>query len=663
MTQTFVYGTPRGFNFYEGDAAFDAYFKSFYVSSRKGRRLMVHRRPDGTTAYSFLCYGVLDNGGRINAFFGCTLVLDDGTYAPSLKTMYDWMDYLVGKLVERGGVMGINDGGMMQYRIDRFSDASDDIGWLKANLPNILRSTDFRLEAYDSTFSDRNSGSVVCRHYDTPDSVLQKDLRRVRWVALSPAFPAEEFVEEINFADLDTALNGYNQSLLKIALDPKAEHLQTLAEIQEECAETLDKVAKYRKYTDDVEEQACCDSATQKYHDLSSTVGELVKKATPKPKPVPPTPPTPPSGRHCAKCGQLKPAWAFNRSKDVCDACLPKVQEDPQAPAGRKKCVKCHELKPAAVFTKHPDICDQCLATSKPERSKQGWMDQLSPATLAASAIVLVIVVISAILIGSGCPRGVDADENTDSQDSIYFVEGSFDERAFETLLLNNKFDQAFDSAHKYNNKAGEKEVFNAIGTRLVEILTGQNPQHDYNALVAENPNVVGTEGFKRQEKDALAKICQDLRDKVAHGSITEGNRKMARAQVQKLVYEVLITHWAKEIDDLKEDAPITQSQPGDDNGALKSYDIKIEIEGENGWEQLTQFKAQNKIIDCQAKKKYRISNDGSIKMKASGGTIAPINKKPTGFTVEMDGTPVTFTVGEYKITLNPTKNAFYQVD
>ena len=75
MIKTYVYGTPRGFNIYEKDDVYDNYFKDFYISSRRNRRLMIHRQPNGVTTYNFLKYDLLEVGGRPNAFFGMSLVI------------------------------------------------------------------------------------------------------------------------------------------------------------------------------------------------------------------------------------------------------------------------------------------------------------------------------------------------------------------------------------------------------------------------------------------------------------------------------------------------------------------------------------------------------------------------------------------------------------
>ena len=50
--RTYIYGVPQGFDFYEKDVQFTDYFKSFYISSRRGRRFLINRKENGETIYN-----------------------------------------------------------------------------------------------------------------------------------------------------------------------------------------------------------------------------------------------------------------------------------------------------------------------------------------------------------------------------------------------------------------------------------------------------------------------------------------------------------------------------------------------------------------------------------------------------------------------------------
>ena len=60
MFNTYIYGTPLGFDFFEDISSLKDYFKGLYISTRKGRRLMVNRRDNGETFYNYLRYGLAE---------------------------------------------------------------------------------------------------------------------------------------------------------------------------------------------------------------------------------------------------------------------------------------------------------------------------------------------------------------------------------------------------------------------------------------------------------------------------------------------------------------------------------------------------------------------------------------------------------------------------
>ena len=64
MIKTFIYGDPHGFDFYEKDVYLNDYFKGFYISSRRGRRLVVNRRENGETI--FFCSDCISNHKNIH---------------------------------------------------------------------------------------------------------------------------------------------------------------------------------------------------------------------------------------------------------------------------------------------------------------------------------------------------------------------------------------------------------------------------------------------------------------------------------------------------------------------------------------------------------------------------------------------------------------------
>ena len=115
MIKTFVYGTPHGFDFYEKDAVYTEYFKGFYISSRKGRRLMVNRRDNRETTYNYLRYELREVEVRPNSFFGMTIVLDEGQYCPNFNKILEWFDYIFEKVLNEKNIFKRNEDGEIQY--------------------------------------------------------------------------------------------------------------------------------------------------------------------------------------------------------------------------------------------------------------------------------------------------------------------------------------------------------------------------------------------------------------------------------------------------------------------------------------------------------------------------------------------------------------------
>ena len=155
---------------------------------------MINRREDRTVVYSFLCYSLMEyaDSPRPNAFFGCSLVVDDTMFSPDLKTMFKWFSFLFDTLIQRGKLFYKNEGGRILYRFERFADCQEEVEWLKQNMPKIFNSNDIRKFQPDQYFSSDNSGRVICSHIDTAEEKLLANIKKSRWVAISPIFKPDE---------------------------------------------------------------------------------------------------------------------------------------------------------------------------------------------------------------------------------------------------------------------------------------------------------------------------------------------------------------------------------------------------------------------------------------------------------------------------------------
>lgn len=293
MFNTYIYGTPFGFDFYEDITSLEEYFKGFYISTRKGRRLMVNRRDDGGTFYHYLCYGLTDNiNRRNNAFFGMSVSVDNNEYSDDFKDIFDWFDYLFEKLVQRGNLFFVNNGNVVQYKVAKFKDCAEEIQWLKGNIPNIFtKNQGVRLLRYDSTFSAVASGQIRCFNDGTPHDKILEAFKKYRWIAVSPGFKPEEEPIEIDIYDIDSQLNKYTQQLVPIAISAKRENLNTLYSIEKGCVETVDLIQKYLSAEHDTDERNSCTKLIDKAKEIIRNAKTIEKKiGAAAPPPVSPVP-------------------------------------------------------------------------------------------------------------------------------------------------------------------------------------------------------------------------------------------------------------------------------------------------------------------------------------------------------------------------------------
>lgn len=636
MISTYIYGSPHGFNFYEGVASWNDYFKSFYISTRKGKRLMVNRKDDGTTVYSFLCYGLMEKEGRPNAFFGCSVIIGGDRYSPDLKELFEWFDYLFGRIVERGSLFFVNDGGIIQYKVDRFSDISDEIDWLKSNLPNIFtKSSDITLLPYDATYTTRNLGKVICCNIDTPVQRIVDDFRKSHWLAISPGFKPEEELEEMNFADLSSRLNEYNQKILAVAVNPSADDVGLLKTIQAECADVIESLRKYHKAVQDEVEKQNCTEIREKYANLSGNIAALLKK-------IPQT------------SGPAVPPAGF-------------VAEPPRVDPPRVKtriCRKCHAKKPVSAFTRYVDVCDDC-AKAKPQTY---WWENIK-STHAAAAIVAVIVLVSAFLIiKPHLGKSEEEEKVTDREDVSITDSNSFDVGHFDRLLADGKFYEAYGYADSNGKKDRyADDVKNALAVKYMEILENTRPySYIYEKAMdftTVNRRVLEALGYNVNDLNLQARSWQELseliKDKYA---ITESDQAKALGIIATLPADWRET-WRNRLASMRVERRPTSSSVviGAAPGTADADDMNFQVTVVNTDRQGNVLSTETIDAVPSVEKSFRSGTTITVtaskgkKVSFDRGSGVPINNKKTGVRLDLDinTTPVVFTIGNMKLTVN----------
>lgn len=493
--RTYIYGTPHGFDlFEEGDTTFKELFKSFYISTRRGSRMVVTRKESGETIYSYLRYGMMENEGRPNSFFGMSLVLDDHVYTPDFAGMYDWFEFLFNKFLnrqevlyasgDRGMLFHTNSEGVIQYAVDKFKNAIAEVDWLKSQLPNIfLSSADTPTENYSAGFSWVRNGQIALHNNEDDPSDILSDFRKYWTIALSPSFTKSV---SLDYEEMVDYLNETNEKLLPIAVARDERSRSELKAIAAGFSGLFDNLSKYilqLKGKGDEEYMAFAELG-EKYSNTKRQIATLVAsyQSDVDSGPVTPTPPVTPKPeprrtRYCVSCKRNKPLSEFASVDDnVCRECRlsrPVVPEPPVPPA------------PPVIYD---------------------WL--FKPAVLAGAAVVL-IAVISFFLL-RGCEKGSDNGER-DTSDTVAQAEG---QRAHVDLVrLNELLEQnKFQDALKYLKSCDDggyhtSTVERAVSDYLWEIIdSSKSPSEEIGKWFIGNRDVAMELSI---DQDAWLKILE----------------------------------------------------------------------------------------------------------------------------------------------------------
>ena len=466
MIDTYIYGTPKGFDFYEADAQLTGYFRSFYVSTRRDRRLMVNRRADGKTIYSFLCYNTCEaseanEAGRMHGFFGCSIVVDGYQYCADLSELFSWFEMLFNRLLSNGKLLFVNPAGIVQYKCRRFSEQAEEVEWLKTQLPKIFTSTAsnvLRLSQYDSSFVDEDAVRTVCCNINTPKPKILSYLKKYRWFAISPSF---EESQELNIYELRENLNSFTKQIARLSIEPSLErresvlrHIYTSCDSSRralnDCIPTLIDYDDIQVYTDLKKEFA--ELMTIIYSQLEDIARQKAPRPNPQPSPQPYPDPTP----NPAPVPEPNPTPNPYPNPNPCSVVPdpePQPNIDPYPPRDKRLCQKCRQHKDKRYFSKNPQICDSCLQAETSIFAR--LFERLNAKSLffIAAAIAFLIVVVLWLFRPKPAP--------------------SFQHGDFNQYLYAHQYDNAWDCSREFPDKSisMRRQIENAMKKDIDSIL------------------------------------------------------------------------------------------------------------------------------------------------------------------------------------------------
>lgn len=566
MIRTYIYGVPHGFDFYEKDANLNNYFKGFYISSRRGRRLMVNRQENGETIYSYLQYGLKEVERQpLHSFFGMSLVVDDYQYCPNFKVLLEWFDYLFYKLVKEQRIIKKNEDGVLCYVIHKFEEVSEEVNWLKSNIPNIItksgQADDVRVEIckYDKSFFAGNVGQIVCFNKPVSEKRLFEVFHKYSWISVSSQILEKEEVNtsgniadseviELSYEDLDKQSNEFTKQLLSIALDDGTS-TASLDEIEETVRKKCIILENYLPSIDNSEEKNRFKNLTSKYNSLREQIATLLLKSngtistgvSPQEETL-----------YCFSCKKKKPLSDFSSPKSTkCKECEGKDYVDPVVGDGYKVCKSCGKKKALKAFcNSEAEICDDCRNIEQ-QKAEKGVLQtlisniQLTKYFLRISMGLLVIIIIITVIFFSKKKIdnvGHDIVKNDSTQIEKKSNDSNADIQEVNRLIKSYKFKDLFEyikgkqDADKY--KSLIKQSVNDYLWKIIDTSTSAtSAQEEIERFYIGNIELLEFIGFNQDDKDTWREIITDYNQMLSilkKSKVTEKDIKVGEEILKK---------------------------------------------------------------------------------------------------------------------------------
>lgn len=486
----YIYGSPKGFQTtVEKNSSLSTYFEQLYITSRRGRRLMVNRNKNGETSYNYLVYDII--GNRPNAFFGMSFILTNNQYVDDFATIYSIFDKEFEEIIKRHRLIRQTEDNTLQYCAFTFDSVSDEIERIQNSILVALRDSGIAFSQYDNTFANTNTSKIVLYNNATPKAIIQGAFRKVSWIAISPKFVIKENDNEdleVSLYDIDQKYKTYLSKLTDIAINRNPALLPDLNEIVTFVKDTRSDIMKYA-----ISLQKKSQPEAQVYFDQAKLLSTLADQAN-------------------ALREQISNADQINDKLDRTEG-----NNIPEPKDTTRKCPKCGKTYDVSEFPQNSEFCAHCIKSTRHNPTPSiidDFVDSIlnSPKILAA-IVLLIIVGAGAILLNKIDPSpeqeivGVvtknDSIQIQEPNSGIAKLINSVDsamvkleeaERSNQNVeeitieLKNKRYDTALNLMHRYSlyNK-----YINQIVDGCTQLINSKNTTNELEKFKDAYPNCI----------------------------------------------------------------------------------------------------------------------------------------------------------------------------
>jgi hypothetical protein len=193
----YIFGTPNGFDLYDGKPDDIPYFQIYDNESKENTKFIIHRRNNRQIVYSYLCYNLISYDGRREAFFGMSVIFND-IYCTDVTSLYELFEGVY-KTILQSGILLKEEGGRISFFIPTFKNAIDEISRvadiLHKNIKNAFAG-DFK--KIDVTFSKEKAYELNLSEGN--NAILQAQ-KAYPMISVSSEYNAENKKDNIDYID------------------------------------------------------------------------------------------------------------------------------------------------------------------------------------------------------------------------------------------------------------------------------------------------------------------------------------------------------------------------------------------------------------------------------------------------------------------------------
>lgn len=634
MTRTYVFGNPSGWTLYGGDASEHDYYRSFYVISRHGSRLMVNRREDGSVVYTYVHYDLIEGSDRMGAaHFGMSIVLENGQYTDDFNTVYRFLDALFHKSLERAdSILKKSGNGKLRYNVTKLDDCRECIEWIKSMMPKIFDKTGLKSINSDSSFAEGQAGRIVMFETESNDAEILDAFRQCNWVAISSDYHKSStqnpdtgsIKEEINLFDIQHQHSTITKTLLDISTGVTDYDIKIIEKIDRRINETRLTLINYINTNPD--ESDSVKSLQKQYSDLLVSL-DAVKTKAPKPPHI--TISDRITTNHVDESihNETRPHSSDSINNENAD---------------------------------EPSVMDEIKAVINRNISKIGGV--LAIIVIIGGISIYLLFFRNSPTIGMGDDNGQQEEQTEEAQDSTISIED------VKYLLAEKKFEETYNLIAETNSQDSllmMNVLKDSIEAHLWTLVNVPNGNIEIASFFADNKNLMEKTGFTSDNKngaiewDSRAQLHSKLTTILASNNLTNQQLNEGLAIIQALG-----DRYAYLEQTLKSQYTAQKEAAQQNKHSTTNKTTKSPSKG-NAW---VEVNGERKTFESNSARGFEINTRNDIKIRASGriSYIENQNIEATHNRTRTDWTISFKAKGRYMFTLthiNPDNtNTEYQI-